>query len=170
MILIKCLGLESKNKLISYGRLIIENDNICIYKNITTTRINLDYLKKNKYNYDELTNIERNCLIFVENDKEILKKYGNFKISEGVVKMLEVIEINGKYYPKFDQEEWEESLRQEIKERGLKEGKEEGIKEGIKEGELNKTKEVALKLKNKNFSYKDIHEITGLDFNDIKML
>ncbi|MBQ3021643.1 MAG: hypothetical protein IJD92_05430 [Bacilli bacterium] len=84
--------------------------------------------------------------------------------------MLEVIEINGKYYPKFDQEEWEESLRQEIKERGLKEGKEEGIKEGIKEGELNKTKEVALKLKNKNFSYKDIHEITGLDFNDIKML
>ena len=131
-----------------------------------TTRINLDYLRRIKYNYDKLTNIERNCLIFVENNKNILKKYGNYENIKGVVELLEIIEINGKYYPKFDKEAWEETLRQEMKERGLREGREEGIKEGI----IREKNLLALKLKEKNFSLETINELTGLSIDKIKSL
>ena len=172
---IKCeLGIKENNKLVSHGRLVIESDNLCIYNNIKTTRINLDYLKKKKYNYNALTNIERNCLIFVEQNKEKLKKYGNYKNIEGVVKLLEVIEINGKYYPKFDKEEWEESLRQEMKERGLKEGRkiglEQGIKKGIKEGRMEEKITLAKSLKLKNFKIEEISELTGLNIEKIQKL
>ena len=131
-----------------------------------TTRINLDYLRRIKYNYDKLTNIERNCLIFVENNKNILKKYGNYENIKGVVELLEIIEINGKYYPKFDKEAWEKTLRQEMKERGLREGREEGIKEGI----IREKNLLALKLKEKNFSLETINELTGLSIDKIKSL
>ena len=46
-------GKESNNKLVSYGKLKLDSDNLCIYKNINTARINLDYLKNIKYNYDK---------------------------------------------------------------------------------------------------------------------
>ena len=153
---------ENCNRFISHGKLTIEDDNICIYKNIRTTRINLDYLKRIKYNYGKLTNIERNCLIFIEKEKRLLKKYGNYNNIKGVIELLEVIEINGKYYPKFDKEAWEETLRNEMKERGLKEGREEGIKE--------ERRVLALKLKEKNFSLETIRELTGLSIKQIKNL
>lgn len=158
----KNIGIESNERLVSYGKLKLDEDNLCIYKNINTARINLDYLKKIKYNYDKLKNIERNCLVFVEQDKEKLIKYGNYKNIEGVIRMLEVIEVDGKFYPVFDEEEWQESLRQEMKERGLKEGREEGRKV--------EKKAIALKLKKERFPLNKIIELTGLTKEDIMQL
>ena len=54
--------------------LIVDYKNIIVYKNIKNIHINLDYIKENRYNYNTLTNIERNCLIFVETDEKILNK------------------------------------------------------------------------------------------------
>ena len=55
---------------------------------------------------------------------------------------------------RFDKEEWEESLRQEMKERGLKEG----------------VLKIAKNLKIKNYSENEIMEITGLSIDKIKKL
>ena len=170
----KKLNNNCKSYFITNGEVVYKENNTCIYNNIKTTRINLDYLKKIKYNYNRLTNIERDCLIFVENNKEKLKKYGNYKNIEGVIKLLEVIEINGKYYPKFDKEEWEESLRQEMKERGLKEGIAEGLRKGIKEGKKEGYQlaciNLAKKLLSKNFNQEIIEELTGIPKNELKKL
>jgi len=153
----KKLRKKEENKFINHGRLMYEDNNISVYKNIHTTRINLDYLKKKKYNYDKLTNIERNCLIFVENNKEILRKYLG-ALEKEVMEMLEVVEIDGKYFPLYDKEEFEASLREEAKEQGL----EEGI--------IQEKFSLAKNLKNKNYSNKEIEELTGLTEEEIKEL
>lgn len=161
----KKLRIKEENKFINHGKLMYEYNKISIYKNIHTTRINLDYLKKKKYNYNKLTNIERNCLIFVERDKEILKRYIG-KLEKEVMEMLEVVEIDGKYFPLYDKEEFEASLREEAIEQGLEEGREQGIEQGSQKKSL----EIAQKLKNKNFSYDLISELTGVDIEEIKKL
>jgi len=151
------LGLSKENKFIRHGRLEYISDNISVYKNIHTTRINLDYLKKLKYNYDKLTNIERNCLMFVERDKNLLRTYLRNTEKE-VLEMLEVIEIDGKYFPLYDKEEFEKSLREEAKEQGLEEGI---VQEKISLAKI---------LKNRNYTNLEIEELTGLSIEKIEEL
>ena len=152
---------NERSKFIIHGRILIEEDNICIYNNIHTTRINLDYLKNIKYNYNTLTNIERDCLIFINKDKEILKKYGS-KIVKEVLEMLEVIEIDGKLFPLYNKEEFEESLREEAVEQG--------IEQGIEQGRLEEKISLAKMLKLKKYSDKEIIELTGLSIDKVKKL
>ena len=80
--------------------------------------------------------------------------------------MLEVIEIDGKYYPLYDKEAWEASLREEAIELAKEEGMKQGVSQGIEQGIY----KVAKKLKNKNYSSKEIMEITGLNQDEIKLL
>lgn len=84
--------------------------------------------------------------------------------------MLEVIEIDGKYFPLYDKEAWEAPLREETielaKEEGMKQGVSQGIEKGIEKGIY----KVAKKLKNKNYSSKEIMEIIGLNQDEIKLL
>lgn len=165
------LGMKKSSKLVTHGSLRIEDDNICIYKNIKTTRINLEALREKLYNGDVLNDIEEDCIIFIEKDKEKLKKQKNYKVIEGVIKMLEVIEVDGKYFPVFNEEEWQESLRQEMRERGLKEGREEGLEQGleqgIEQGTYNAKLEIAKNLLKNNFSIDDIKKFTGLDITEL---
>lgn len=157
--IVREMGIKKESKFIRHGRLIIEEEGICIYKNIHTTRINLDYLRNLKYNYNTLSDIERDCLVFIERDKEKLKRYGNYEKTKGVIEMLEIIEKDGKYFPVFDKEEWEESLREEMHERGLK--------KGIEQGRIEEKKALAKTLKLKNYTDKEIMELTGLDVDTI---
>ena len=53
---------------------------------------------------------------------------------------------------------------------GYNEGLEQGLEQGKKLGEINKEKEIAKKLKQKNTSLKDISEITGLSIDEIEKL
>lgn len=53
---------------------------------------------------------------------------------------------------------------------GLKEGKEEGLKEGIEKGALNKQKEIAINMLNKNMDVKTISDVTCLSENEIEKL
>ena len=72
--IVKKLGIKMESKFIYATELKINNTMNMIYPNIKAVRINLDYLKNKRYNYNILTNIERNCLIFIERNIEILKK------------------------------------------------------------------------------------------------
>lgn len=160
------MNLNMESKFIYESLFEIKKEEISIYKNIKSYRINLDYLRKRKYNCDKLTNIERNCLIFVEKNKEYLRENIKNRYLEGVIEMLEVIEIDGKYYPLYDKEAWEASLREEAIELAKEEGMKQGISQGIEQGIY----KVAKKLKNKNYSSKEIMEITGLNQDEIKLL
>ena len=160
---------NERSKFIIHGRILIEEDNICIYNNIHTTRINLEYLKNIKYNYNTLTDIERDCLIFVNKDKEILKKYGSKTVKE-VLEMLEVIEIDGKLFPLYNKELFEESLREEAVEQGIEQGIERGVALGREEGRLEEKISLAKMLKLKKYSDKEIIELTGLSIDKVKKL
>ena len=54
--------------------LVVDYKNIIVYKNIKNIHINLDNIKRMLYNYNALTNIEKNCIIFIETDEKILNK------------------------------------------------------------------------------------------------
>ena len=157
----KKLRIKKESNFINHGKLMYEENNISIYKNIHTTRINLDYLKKKKYNYDKLNNIERSCLIFIERDKELLKKHVGV-LEKEVIDMLEVVEIDGKYFPLYDKEEFEASLREEAIEQGLE--------EGMQKGRLEEKLSLAKILKSKNYQEKEIMELTGLSKEEINNL
>ena len=68
---------------------------------------------------------------------------------------------------------YNEGLKQGQKlglEQGQKLGLEQGQKIGEKLGEINKEKEIAKKLKQKNVALEEIAEITGLSIDEIKRL
>ena len=102
--IVQKMNLDIESKFIYESLFEIKKEEISIYKNIKTYRINLDYLRERKYNCNKLINIERNCLIFVEKNKEYLRENIKNRYLEGVIEMLEVIEIDGKYYPLYAKE------------------------------------------------------------------
>ena len=55
-------------------------------------------------------------------------------------------------------------------EQGQKLGLEQGLEQGQKLGEINKEKEIAKKLKQKNITLEEISEITGLSIDEIEKL
>ena len=149
-----------------------------IYPNIKAIRINLDYLKRRRYNYNMLTNIEKNCLIFVEKNIKILERETKNKYIKGVIEMYRIIERDGRLYTIFDKEKYEELIMEDMKEearerglkegrqKGMKEGKREGIKEGIKEEKIN----IAKNLKKMGLSIDKINLATGLSKDTINTL
>ena len=54
--------------------------------------------------------------------------------------------------------------------KGIEQGIKRGIEQGKKQGEINKEKEIAKKLKEKNLTLKEISEITRLSIDEIKNL
>ncbi|MBW5394958.1 ATPase, partial [Brachyspira hampsonii] len=60
--------------------------------------------------------------------------------------------------------------RAEGRKEGIEIGFQKGIEKGIEQGEINKTKTIALNLKNMNMSIEDIRKITGLTIKEIEDL
>ncbi len=145
---------DIKRSFIYDSKLLVNNSMFSLYPNIHTSRINLDYLRKRYYNKNTLTNIERNCLIFVENNIEILRKEIKEENIEGVIRMFKMVYENGEIFPVFDEEKFHENEKREKFEQGLE--------QGIEQGQETKKIDIARILKKKNFSNKDIVEITNL--------
>lgn len=91
-------------------------------------RHTFDANNENDYNYEKLTNLEKDCLLFIENDKEILRENIKNKYLEGVIKKMEVAEMDEVFYPLYDRENLELSLREETKVLGREEMKKEIVK------------------------------------------
>lgn len=86
--------------------------------------------------------------------------------------MFEVIEIDGKFFPVYNKEEWDKAVMEDVIENekklaridGHEEGRKSGIKEGIKEGKIEGKKEgkkeginlIAKKLKKENYPIKKL--------------
>lgn len=132
----------------------LENKEFSLFKNIQTYRINLDYLKNKYDNCDKLTNIERDCLFFIENDKEILRENIKNKYLEGVIKKMEVAEMDEKFYPLYDRENLEMSLREEAKTSGREETK----------------KEIVKNMYDKKYTLEQIADVVKISLVDIKYI
>ena len=117
-----------------------------LYPNIHTSRINLDYLRKRYYNKNTLTNIERNCLIFVENNIEILRKEIKEENIEGVIRMFKMVYENGEIFPVFDEEKFHENEK----------------REKFEQGQEAKQFEIARNLKLDGFSNEKIMKLTNI--------
>ena len=152
-----------KTKFIYEEKLIIDYKNITIYKNIKNIHINLDYLKIKEYNYNTLTNIERSCLIFIEIDEELLNK--NKRVREVINMFKWLILGNERLLFKHMNKGIDEI--EEVRKHNLWLGRERGLQEGIEKGTKEEKLSIAKAMKEKNFSIKEISEITKLSEDDI---
>ena len=94
----------------------------------------------------------------VKKAKEKLEKISNDPLMQRIADWKEkyVIEMNTTKIDGYNE--------------GHKEGFEAGHEQGKKQGEINKEKEIAKKLKQKNLTLGEISEITGLSIDEIKKL
>lgn len=154
---------NDKTKLIYEEKLIMDYKNITIYNNIKNIHVNLDYLKKKRYNYNTLTNIEVNCLIFIETDEKILNK--NKKVKEVVNMFKWLILGNERLLFKHMNKGIDEI--EEVRKHNLWLGEQRGIERGIKKGTNQEKISIAKSMKKKNFSIKEISELTKLSEKEI---
>ena len=164
------------------SKLKINRNYYSIYPNITTVRINLDYLRKIKYNYSALRDIERLCLIFVENDIKILKKEIKYEGIGEIISMFKMVYENGEIYPIFDEEKFHENEKKEMYSQGIEEGMEKGILQGMKkgiikgreqgilQGQNKKQLEIARNLKLEGFSDEKIMKLTNISKYELKKI
>ena len=157
---LKIKGIEKS--FIYDSKLLVNNSILSLYPNIHTTRLNLDFLRKDYYNKNILTNIERNCLIFVEDNLDKLRKEIHNENIERMIEMFKMVYENGKIFPVFNEEQFHENEKREMFEQG--------IEQGIERGEEKKQFDIAKILKEKNFSNKDIVDITNLTEEQVMKL
>ncbi len=136
------------------SKLLVNNSILSLYPNIHTSRINLDYLKNRYYNKNVLTNIERNCLIFIENNLDKLSKEIQNENIERMIEMFKMVYEDGKIFPVFNEEQFHENEKKEMFEQGKEE----------------KQFDIAKILKKRNFSNKDIVDITNLSEEQVMNL
>ena len=108
--------------------------------------------------------------------------------------MFKMVYENGEIYPVFDEEKFHEAEKRDMYrqgeedgiEKGIEQGKVEGIKQGIEQGKVEGIKQgiaqgiekgsanekisIAKILRKKNFTDKDIMEITGITKSQIKFI
>ena len=155
-----------KHEFIYQSRSIFDNTLYSLYPNIRAVRINLDYLKEKQYNYGMLSDIERDCLIFITNYLNIIRKETKIENIEGVIEMFKMVYENGEIYPVFDEEKFHEAEKRDM----YRQGEEDGIEKGIEQGSVNEKISIAKILRKKNFTDKDIMEITGITKSQIKSI
>ena len=126
--------------------------------------IDLSYLDNIRYN--ESNELERICLLFKENNKEIQTSLRRDNIMDEAYEELERLSSDEKIIGLYDAEK----VEQKILNTRLESARLEGIKQGKSEGEKNKSIEIAKNMLNKNINITDIIEITGLTKEQIEEL
>ena len=149
---------DIKKSFIYDSKLLVNDSKICLYPNIHASRINLDYLKRKYYNNNVLTNIERDCLIFIEDDFDKLRKEVKNIDIERMIEMFKMVYENGEIYPVFNEEQSHENEKKEMFEQGIEQGR--------KENRLS----IARNLKNDGFSNDKIIKLTNLSEEQVMML
>ena len=140
------------------SKLLVNNSILSLYPNIRTTRLNLDFLRKDYYNKNILTNIERNCLIFVEDNLDKLRKEIHNENIERMIEMFKMVYENGKIFPVFNEEQFHENEKREM------------FEQGIERGEEKKQIDIAKNLKLDGFSNEKIMKLTDLTEEEVMEL
>ena len=109
-----------KNKLLYENIFYVEQHNVSIYKNIKIIHINLACLRKKYYNKNELNELEKILLIFIEQDILKLRKILNNKEIEGVIKIMKELDYEDNYIATYDREEYERLIKEEWEEKKRK--------------------------------------------------
>ena len=88
--------------------------------------------------------------------------------------MFKMVYEDGKIFPVFNEEQFHENEKKEMFEQGIKQGIEQGIEQGIvqgvEQGQEKKQFDIARILKKRNFSNKDIVDITNLSEEQVMNL
>ena len=164
-------------------------------ENRESYHLDLEYLRNKCYNNDKLSELEKMCQIFIEEDFEHLEnlKKGDDVMTKAVNKLEEISKddkIIGLYDAEaVDRKVWnskilyaekigtergmEKGLKKGMKEgmkKGIKEGIEKGIEKGFQEGKKNNQLMIVQNMLNKGFDKETIIEITGITLDELNFL
>ena len=164
-------------------------------ENRESYHLDLEYLRNKCYNNDKLSELEKMCQIFIEEDFEHLEnlKKGDDVMTKAVNKLEEISKddkIIGLYDAEtVDRKVWnskilyaekigtergmEKGLKKGMKEgmkKGIKEGIEKGIEKGFQEGKKNNQLLIVQNMLNKGFDKETIIEITGITLDELNFL
>ena len=164
-------------------------------ENRESYHLDLEYLRNKCYNNDKLSELEKMCQIFIEDDFEHLEnlKKGDDVMTKAVNKLEEISKddkIIGLYDAEaVDRKVWnskilyaekigtergmEKGLKKGMKEgmkKGIKEGIEKGIEKGFQEGKKNNQLMIVQNMLNKGFDKETIIEITGITLDELNFL
>ena len=101
-----------ENELIYFEDFRIKKYNKCIYDNIKIFYINLAYLEQKYYNEEELNELEKILLIFVEQRKDIIRKYIKREEIESVFELMERLNFQDGYPVTYDRDEFEKIIKE----------------------------------------------------------
>ena len=134
-----------------------------VYNSEIIYDINLEYLKEELYNKNNINREEKRLLIFIEQDKKILES-----LYKGDVKMKEIVnEVEEEKYKNdysFLLEYDKEALDEEIRQDELKKAREESYNEGIRNNKI----EIAKKLLEMNISKEEIEKAIGMPLEKLE--
>lgn len=101
-----------ENELIYVEDFRIKKYNKCIYNNIKIFYINLAYLEHKYYNEEELNELEKILLIFIEQRKDMIRKYINREEIENVFELMERLNFQEGYPVTYDRDEFEKIIKE----------------------------------------------------------
>lgn len=101
-----------ENELIYVEDFRIKKYNKCIYNNIKIFYINLAYLEHKYYNEEELNEFEKILLIFIEQRKDMIRKYINREEIENVFELMERLNFQEGYPVTYDRDEFEKIIKE----------------------------------------------------------
>ena len=142
--------------------LVIDYNNIVLYENIKNIHINLDYIKRKIYNYNTLTSIERDYILFITNDEKILKKNKNTK---EVIEMFKWLLLKNESLLLKHMGEGIDEI-EEVRKHNLWLGEQRGIEKGANQEKIS----IAKSMKKSGESIDKIIKFTGLSKDKIMML
>ena len=101
-----------ENELIYVEDFRIKKYNKCIYNNIKIFYINLAYLEHKYYNEEELNELEKILLIFIEQREDMIRKYINREEIENVFELMERLNFQEGYPVTYDRDEFEKIIKE----------------------------------------------------------
>ena len=152
----------------------LRDDENILTTNIKIVNVYVPMLRKKLYNKIKLNEFEKFILVLFENEestREIRK--GNGIMEEFVMEAIEASkdkELTTRYWSEEEMELLRQSELDHANERGYQLGEKDGYISGEKVGEVNKAKETAKKMLERNLSIDIIKECTGLTQKEIKEL
>lgn len=120
-------------------------------ENLESYHLDLSYLKERCYNEEELTEIEKLCLLFIKEDIDSLR---GEDIMDDAIDELNKISHDEKIIGLYDAEKVEQKIRNTM----------------IASAKLETQEEIAKSLMQKNIALETISEVTKLSIEELKKL
>lgn len=140
-------------------------------ENRESYHLDLEYLRNKCYNNDKLSELEKMCQIFIEEDFEHLEnlKKGDDVMTKAVNK-LEEISKDDKIIGLYDAEAVDRKVWNSKILYAEKIGTERGMEKGFQEGKKNNQLMIVQNMLNKGFDKETIIEITGITLDELNFL